>query len=209
MAEERDLRDLIGEDVSVEELERLRRVHEILLAAGPPPELSPTLQAVPHVDARHVRREGAFSWLPRRRLGTAFALATCLGAIAFGAGYFAGEAGKGFERSRTVVMRGTAVAPRAVASIEIGKPDSSGNTEMVVHVRGLPAPATREYYELYLTKDRKPVLTCGTFTVGKPGGTTTVRLSIPYSLKHYDGWIVSRERVKRATPGPVVLTTFV
>ena len=38
-----DLRDLIGDDVDPEELNRLQRVHTLLEQAGPPPSLSPSL----------------------------------------------------------------------------------------------------------------------------------------------------------------------
>jgi Anti-sigma-K factor rskA len=206
MSEPKDLHDLVGEDVSAEELARLRRVHELLIAAGPPPELSPTLERAPTVGETG-QREGRLFFLPQRRLGAALLAAAAVAALAFGAGYLAGHAGRGFQSERTVVMRGTAAARQAVASIEIGAPDKGGNTPMLVHVRGLSKLPTRGYYELYLTKSRRPIVTCGTFRV-KGTETTSFRLSIPYSLKRYDGWVITRERVGRPKPGPVVLTTF-
>jgi anti-sigma-K factor RskA len=205
MAEPKDLRDLVGEDVPDEELERLRRAHELLVAAGPPPELSPMLEAAPPVGPSEPR-EGRLSFLPRRRLGTAFAVAVAIAAIAFGAGYFTGKREPGSER--TVDMRGTALAPSAAASIKVGAEDKAGNVPMVVHVRGLPKLAARGYYTLYLTRKRKPVVSCGAFTVVGPTKTTEVQLSIPYMLGRYDGWVVSRERPRGPHPGPVVLTTF-
>jgi hypothetical protein len=204
VAEPRDLRDLVGDDVPPEELERLRRVHDLLLAAGPPPELSPAVTQPPAIGAREPR-EGRLSFLPRRRLGTVFAGALGLAAIAFGAGYLAGHGGRGFEAKGTVVMRGTALAPKAVASIEIGKADASGNIPMLVHVRGLPKPSGRDYYELYLTRRREPVVSCGTFSAA---GRTNFRLSVPYTLRRYDGWVVTRERPGSEHPGKIVLTTF-
>jgi hypothetical protein len=205
MAEPKDLRDLVGEDVPDEELERLSRVHELLVAAGPPAELSPMLEAAPSVGAPEPRG-GRLSFLPRRRLGTAFALAVGIAAIAFGAGYFTGK--REFSSERTVAMGGTRLAPNAVASIRVGKEDKAGNVSMIVRVRGLPKLPQRGYYTLYLTRKRKPVAPCGTFTVEAPTKPTEVQLSIPYGLGRYDGWVVSRERSRGPHPGPVVLTTF-
>jgi hypothetical protein len=39
------------------------------------------------------------------------------------------------------------------------------------------------------------------------GNTTTVRLTVPYELKDYDGWVVTAQRNEAATPGRIVLTT--
>jgi hypothetical protein len=78
---------------------------------------------------------------------------------------------------------------------------------MVLEVNGLPQQTDRRaYYELWLTRHGKPVLPCGSFRAAKR--TTTVRLSVPYSLKGFDGWVVTREGAHdRGQPGPVVLTT--
>jgi hypothetical protein len=205
MAEPKDLRELVGEDVPSEELDRLRRVHDLLVTAGPPPELSPVLESAPPVDLRETR-EGRFSFLPQRRLGTAFAVAVGIAAIAFGAGYFTGK--REFTSEATITMRGTSVAPNGAASIRVGKEDKAGNVPMVVHVRGLPKLAARGYYTLYLTRERKPVVQCGTFTVEGSTKPTKVQLSVPYALQRFDGWVVSRERPRGPHPGPVVLTTF-
>lgn len=205
MAEPRDLRDLVGEDLPDEELERLRRVHELLVAAGPPAELSPMLEAAPPVGEQEPR-EGRFSFLPQRRLGTAFAVAVAIAAIAFGAGYFTGK--REFDSVGRRDMHGTALAPNAVASIRVGAEDKAGNVPMIVHVRGLPKLAARGYYTLYLTRKRRPVVSCGTFTVEGPTKPTKIQLSIPYTLARYDGWVVSQERPRGPHPGPVVLTTF-
>jgi hypothetical protein len=37
--------------------------------------------------------------------------------------------------------------------------------------------------------------------------TTTVRLSVPYNFKGFDGWVVTRQDAGAQDPGPVVLTT--
>ena len=62
---------------------------------------------------------------------------------------------------------------------------------MRVLVRGLQPSANRDdYYELWLTKDGELAATCGRFTVHD--GVTEVTLSVPYGLRGYDGWVVTR-----------------
>jgi hypothetical protein len=203
MSEPRDLHSLVGEDVGGEELERLRRVHELLLEAGPPPELSPALEAAPRVGRKAGRR--TFSWYGNPRFAAAVALAAAVAAAFFGIGFLAGHVSSGFDSKHTVAMYGTAAAPKASAAIEVGSPDAGGNLPMLVHVDGLPK-VPRGYYELFLTVKGKPRITCGTFNGGE---SVSFRLSIPYQLKRYDGWVVTREHFKAGHPGTVVLTTFV
>ena len=69
-----DFFDLVGDEGTPEELERLRRAHDLLVAAGPPPELSPRLAEAPLGIGRTSR-------LPRRRRGAVLVLAA--GATAF------------------------------------------------------------------------------------------------------------------------------
>ena len=77
----------------------------------------------------------------------------------------------------------------------------AGNWPMNVLVRGLePSRDRSDYYELWLTKDGKPVESCGRFTVHP--GVTTVSLSVPYGLRNYDGWVVTR-----AGSDEILLTT--
>jgi hypothetical protein len=76
---------------------------------------------------------------------------------------------------------------------------------MEMEVSGLPRqPRRSALYELWLTKDGKPVAPCGTFRVH--GNTTTVRFSVPYDFRRYGGWIVTAQPHDEAPPGPVVLT---
>ena len=173
--------ELIGapDDLSAEESARLRRVHDLLLEVGPPPEVPPRLQAPT------VRR------LPSRRRSLPALLAATLAAAAFGAGYLAGGRDGGAEVVRTIPMTGVGEARRASASIELLPEDEAGNWPMDVHVSGLePNARGGDWYELWLTKDGKPIASCGRFTVDRT--ETTVRLSVPYRLHSYDGWIVTR-----------------
>lgn len=193
--------DLVGADVPADERERLRRAHELLVAAGPPPELPPEL-------GHPVAPTGAdvVSFFPRRRRAAAALVAAALAAFAFGGGYLFGHSSKsGFATAFEVRMKATPVAPHALASIRIGERDSSGNWPMIVEVSKVPQLAPRGYYTLWLTKQGKPVAPCGSFRAR--GGSTSVTFTVAYSLKHFDGWVVTRQDPGHHEPGPVVLTT--
>ena len=45
-----DFDELVGKEVPEHERERLKRTHELLVQAGPPPELSPALETVPRIE---------------------------------------------------------------------------------------------------------------------------------------------------------------
>jgi hypothetical protein len=194
-----DLRDLVGDDLPAEERARLERVHDLLVEAGPPPELPPSLAEAPNRDAKQP------SWLPRRRLGAALSLAAAIALVAFLGGYVAGYSHDKVDTAREVKMHGTAARPNASALVKLGTADAGGNWPMVFTVRGLPRLSGRAYYELFLTRDGKPVAPCGGFNV-KPG-TTTLRFTVPYSLKRFDGWVVTRVEPGDRDRGPVLLTT--
>lgn len=199
--------DIVGtEGLSREEEAKLRRVHELLVAAGPPPDLSPDLSLPPVPTEEADPPEVAF--LLRRRRGRALVLALAAALAAFVGGYAFGHSkGKpsAFTSIRTVAMHG----PSNGAShgvINIAEKDSVGNWPMLVEVSGLPQQAERSaYYELWLTHNGKAVAPCGSFRVH--GKTTRIRLSVPYSLKSFDGWVVTSQGPDRNGLGPVVLTT--
>jgi hypothetical protein len=196
-----DFRDLVGEEVPAEERERLRNVHEMLVAAGPPPELSPELQEPPAVGGATV------SFLPRRRRAALLLIAAALAAAAFGGGYFAGGQGRetGFKAVHAIQMHGTAAAPNALATLELADVDSSGNWPMLVTVQGLPQVPRGAYYELFLTRHGRLAASCGTFVVH--AGKTKVHLNAPYKLKSFDGWVVTKHvRGSRESSRPLLTT---
>lgn len=168
--------ELIGPEVPTEDRERLRRVHELLVAAGPPPEM-PTLGASPPVRTH-----------PRRRVA-ALLIAAALTLAAFTAGWLLRGANDEFDVRRAVPMRSTENAPNASALIELGYADDEGNWPMLVTVRGLKPLPKGGYYELLLTRNGKPVAVCGSFKV-KSEGATTVRLGASYDLSNFDGWVI-------------------
>jgi len=192
-----EFRDLLGDDLPAEDRARLERVHELLLAAGPPPELPPSLAEAPDRASRPPSR------LPRRRLGAAFALAAAIALVAFVGGYVAGYERNNFDATREVSMHGTSAAPGARGVIKLGDRDK-GNWPMVLTVRGLPRLPARGYYELFLRRDGH-FLRCGSFNV--EAGATSVDFSVPYTFERNDGWIVTRWRRGEREPGPSLLTT--
>ena len=193
-----EFHDLVGDELPAEERARLERVHELLVEAGPPPELPPSLAEVPG------RSEELPSWLPRRRVGAALSLAAAIAVVAFLGGYVAGFRHNSFDATREMAMHGTSVGPSARAVIKLGKQDKAGNWPMVVTVQGLPRLPERGYYELFVMRDGK-FLRCGSFNV--EAGTTSVDFSVPYTFERNDGWIVTRWRRGEHEPGPALLTT--
>jgi hypothetical protein len=158
-------------------------VHEALVAAGPPPELTPDL-AAPSTAAAVVRLHRP----SRRRLAVAGALAAALAAAAFGAGFFVGDSGDSSAApERVIEMTGG----DARASLAILPQDDAGNWPMRMTVQGLPSLPDGREYELWLTRDGKLASPCGTFVVSGDG-RTVVSLNAPYRLKSFDGWVVTR-----------------
>lgn len=184
MKEPDNLHDLVGEDLSPEELARLERVDMLLRSVpAPPPELPASL-------ARSIDTIGLEGPRPtRRRLGLAVVFAAVIAAAAFGFGRWTAD--DGFEASAVVAMQPTDVAPHAAAVIELGGPDeSSGNWGLELEVSGLPRLPAGEYYVLWLVKDNEYAGTCGTFNVGE--GTTRVEMIVSYRLRDYDAWAISK-----------------
>jgi len=193
-----DFRELIGDEVPEEERARLERVHELLVAAGPPPELPPAIAEPSSTRATVVA-------LPQRRTTKLLVLAATIALIAFLGGFVAGHVGKAkFSTVRSLQMHGTRVANAASATIDVGILDQSGNWPLQVEVRNLPSLPRGGYYEMFLTRSGKPIADCGTFAAS--GATETVRLNAPYNLKRFDGWVVTRH-LPGAHRDAVVLTT--
>jgi hypothetical protein len=196
-----DFDDLVGADVPSEERDRLRRAHELLVQAGPPPELSPELDAVPWPDESQqplVRRS------PRRRLLIAAAIATFV-AIGFVLGQATAPSSTSLDIERVVRLAGTSLDSNASAELELGKADVDGNWPMVLRVKGLDHLAKGGYYDLYLTKGGNPIVLCGTFNV--TAGLAEVRFNAAYDLSRFDrnGWVVTRQPPGHHEPDQIVL----
>ena len=188
-----DFSELVGDDLPPEERERLRRVHDLLIAAGPPADLPPSLAEPPSRAAPVVAlRQG-------RRRAVAL-LAAALLAASFAAGYWAGardgesRSQAAFEVGRAFELRGTEEAPSAFAVVRVGRRDALGNLPMLVTVEGIHRLPRGDYYTLYMTKRGKRLVTCGTFNVAGGSKRTTVRMSVAYDLRGFDGFAITEYR---------------
>jgi Anti-sigma-K factor rskA, C-terminal len=198
-----DFDELVGTETTGAERQQLQRAHELLLQAGPPPELTPRLETAPDVDGiarRHQRR------VVKRRAMLLLAAALSIIAV-FAAGYAVADHRGGRSAnpaaSETLALRGTSFAPGARATLEVWHPQD-GNWPMTLSVVGLPPLPPHSLYEVYLVRGGKPWGSCGTFRVSSSSGALSVRLNAPYALQKGDSWIVTRAG-PGGEPGKTVL----
>ena len=200
-----DFHDLVGYNVPAAERDRLRRAHDLLVEAGPPPELSPELEAVPWPeDALQPLFGRRREHKARRPVLLAAALATAI-FVGFLLGQATTSDNSSVSATKTVELHGTALAHNALATLKLGKADAAGNWPMVLHVSGLPKLANGGYYALFLTKGGAPLVSCGTINVS---GATSVRLSAAYTLERFDhdGWVIVRQTpANHFEPNQIVL----
>jgi Anti-sigma-K factor rskA, C-terminal len=189
-----------GDDLSPEEAARLERVHDLLVAAGPPAELPPHL-----LEPQPEQERDNVSFLPRRRVGALLGIAAAIALAALLGGYVLGQRHAPFDEAGSVQMHSTVAASTASAVIHVGKADPAGNWPLKLDVKGLPELPKGQYYEMFLSRGAdKRAASCGTFRVS--GSTDEIRLNAPYRLNAFDGWIVTREK-PGSNAHPVVLTT--
>jgi hypothetical protein len=191
------------EGLSPDEEARLRRVHDLLVQAGPPADLPPGLEGPPTAPTEPELVQ--FPLLPRRRWPVVAVAAATLVLLAFGGGYLVGH-----EKSKPTAFATTRVVPmhggNALGLLRLARKDSAGNWPMQLEVNNLPTQGNEgSYYELWLSRDGKPVAPCGSFRVN--ARTTTVRLTVPYDFKRFNGWVVTRQNAGTQGLGPVVLST--
>jgi hypothetical protein len=192
--------ELVDDDLTPSERERLQHVHDLLVTAGPPAELTPQLERGPTLamTLSHRRRRG------QRRIAL-LAAAVALLAVVFIAGYTAGNHGDSLAGSHTLKLAGTSAAPGALASLVIQDADTAGNWPMQLSVTGLPRLPEHGYYEVFLTRGGKPLAPCGVFIVKGKGGAVSVHLNAPYELRKGDGWVVTKQLPGQHAFGTVVL----
>jgi hypothetical protein len=183
-----DFDDLVGPDVEASERARLKRVHEALVEAGPPPELSARLSAPPATNVVRLAR--------RRRAGLVL-LAAAFGAVAFAVGFLVADSG-GPTTDRVIALTGTGGAEASLVVFEI---DAAGNWPMKLEVEGLGPPAGSGRYQLWLTKGGKLAALCGSF-LAESDGTTVVPMNAPWRFTEFDGWVV----VEEGSETPVLTT---
>jgi hypothetical protein len=204
VSREPTLDELIDAETAGAERQRLQRTHELLLQAGPPPELTPELRKVPTfgVIPLQARRRSV-----KRRALVLLAAALSL-VVVFAAGYFANQGGGGKSSApvaHLLALKGTTIAPNAHASLEVWRPQD-GNSPMSLSVAGLPKLPARTYYEVYVVRDGRIMThwSCGTFRVDGPK-SVTLSLNAPYPLERGDSWVVTRQGVGGIEPGKVAL----
>jgi hypothetical protein len=181
-----DFDELVGSDLDPVERDRLQRVHDLLVTAGPPPDFVPVV-AAEVVELR-----------PRRRRGALVAIAAALAVALFALGAAAVQNG---GDTFVVSMAGTAAAPSASASIHVFQLDSAGNWPMEVSVDGLKPAGNGRPFELWLTRGGKRHGLCGSFLTNAVG-SAVVPMNAPYHFDEYDGWVV----VEKGSDTPLLTT---
>lgn len=201
MTREPTLDELIGADTTGTELQRLQHAHELLLEAGPPPELSDKLEAGPTLGMSLGQRRRA------KKRAMLLLAATLAIVLVFLAGYAVANHGGSKSHSAVIrqALRGTAIVPQAQGTLQVWD-SKAGNWPMTLTEVGLPTLAPHTYYEVYLVRDGKPWGLCGTFrVVGTPEQPVTVSLTAPYTLRKGDSWVVTRPGPSGTEPGTTVL----
>ena len=203
MNREPDFDELIGAEATGTERERLRQAHELLVQAGPPPELPPSLQRAPNF--------GVFS-LHQRRVVKRRALVLLAAALSIAVVFFAGYAVRGSggsgttkEQPRILALKGTPAVPDARATLAVWQ-SRNGNWPMKLSVAGLPKVSGRTYYEVYLVRHGKPWGQCGSFRIASSSPKAlTLTFNAPYSLQKGDSWVVTQPSADGSEPGQTVL----
>jgi hypothetical protein len=198
-----DFEDLVGPEVGGAERDRLLRIHELIVQAGPPPELPPHLEKGPTLGMTIGRKPKPHN----RQRWALLAAAIVVLVLVFVGGYLAGS-GKQTSAAPTPVvtlqMHGTKEAPRAQAALEL-LPEQGNNWPMTLTVTGLRRLPKNSFYEVYLVRSGKPWESCGTFVVRKSTEATKVTLNAPYRLHRGDKWVVTRQPPGMNAPGPTVM----
>jgi hypothetical protein len=184
------------------EVSRLRRMHDLLVAAGPPVDLPAALTGPPtDLDGTNV-----IALPPRRRKPAALVLlAAAIAAACFGGGYvLANQAHhSSIDTIRVVPLKGE---QNSFASLRVGSADSDGNWPVVLTVTGLKHLSNAQaHYVLMLWDNGKPSAVCGMFKVGK-NGDATVTFNVPYTIGKSTRWVVTEMAPGVQFPGHVVMT---
>jgi hypothetical protein len=177
-----DFDELIGAEPEGAERARLRNVHELLVEAGPPPELTPDIKAGPTL-AMTLSRSRRIS--RRRRSIVLPAVAAALVVALIGIGFSIHSPG---NQHASIHMKGTSFAPAASGTIDILS-TKAVKPRLKLRVKGLPVRS--EPYVVYLVRNDHRVASCGTFTVANASRELTRVLVSPYPLKSADTWIVA------------------
>ena len=200
----RELDDLVDLDgLAPSERARLQRVHDLLVAAGPPEELPSALRLPPAAPTGRV-----LAFVPRTGRAVALAAAAAVAAVCFGTGYLIADQARpsGVSVAQVVSLQG-AGARDSFASLRVGAADRSGNLPLELTVRGLPPLAgARARYVLMVWVGGKPSSFVGMFKVGRDG-PTTVTFSAPFAVTRATRFVVTEMDPGTRFPGHVVMTS--
>jgi hypothetical protein len=202
VSREPTLDELIDAETTGAERRRLEHVHDLLLQAGPPPELTPQLRSAPTFGVVPLTLKRR---VVKRRALVLLAAAVAVAAI-FAAGYGVGNRGGSDHALQTLALHGTRLAPHAQATLEVwGFQD--GNVPMTLNVVGLRKLPPHSYYDVYLVRGGQvqPWGVCGSFRVTGSSRELTLNFSAPYPLQKGDSWVVTRPGPGGAEPGRTVL----
>ena len=172
--------ELVGAEPTGAERERLQSVHELLLEAGPPPELTPEIEAGPTLGMTlgRIRR---LTDSRRRFYIPAVAAAVFIAALI---GFSLSSPSTGLV---AIPLTGTAAAPHAAGTLALLTPTATSQP-MVVNVQGLK-PGT---YAVYLSRAGRSWEKCGTFLVKNLASGRRTTIDSPYRAKRGDTWVVTR-----------------
>jgi hypothetical protein len=204
----RDFDQLVeSEGLEPEDMRRLRRIHDLLIAAGPPAELPTNLHRPP----AELERDRIVA-LPFRRGREAAILlvAAAVAAACFGGGYALAHQrhqSSAIHVIRVVSLQGMQNSPASLASasLKVGSADADGNWPVELKVSDLSEPVDTRYY-LMIWENGKPTTICGIFRVGKDGAAT-VAFNVPYDVTKSTRWVVTERTAQMRFPGHVVMTT--
>jgi hypothetical protein len=200
-----------GDDLDDETRRRLRRMHEMLVAAGPPEELPAAIGGPPATPELN----GGAKVIPleparRRRPIAIIGIAAAVAAACFGGGYVLANqvdsSSTAIHTLRVVPMHPKQGEQNSEASLRVGSADGNGNWPIQLTVNGLRPLADDSRYYLIVWRNGKPVAVCGTFEVGS-SGPTTVTFNVAYKIKPNTKWVVTRMVPGAKYPGHVVMTT--
>ena len=200
-----DFDELVGDDLGSEERDRLLRAHELLVAAGPLPELPPSL-----AEPRAPYEEQPTPFFNRRRNATIAVLAAAVAAAAFGIGYLTGAAAAAATASRRR-RRWSCTARRPPPQERSGRLRSATRTTQATGRCSSASRTCKAARECVLhalavaqgTRGRAVRL------LRRHGGdkTTEVRFTVSYKLKNFDGWVVTKQKRGQREPTRALLET--
>ena len=198
MDDERDLSDLVGDDLSEAELDALREADELLRAAEPLPELPEALatavSAIPQTHEQEERRTSRTGSLRGRRPAV-LAAAAALAGIAFAVGWLVRGGGEGTAAPADIVtLEATRWASNEASMvIDVFPIDEGGNWVLVADIEGLDPAGADQHYELWLTRNNRVVASCGRFLVDEVGQAHDLWFNAPYQFAEFDDWVVTLE----------------